>query len=209
MTQEEYWQKVNFVCENAPKHPLINKLTEAYSQINVMYLRYVLKQLVNRDLDVEPAPRRSALKEKLIDSDDLNLRKLYIKKSSLFTDRAKQSNQFHECRNDDQRAALSDQIQITQKAIEAIMQTIRHYQEFGSLPEDDERYPIPKNPIELARKLNSIRVRISQIKKEIEQIAELPRQHQDRERLPQLEEQLNYYTKYRGHVETAVKQASV
>jgi hypothetical protein len=86
----------------------------------------------------------------------------------------KQSNLFHACKSDEDRAANSEKVLGWWKDILRIKGNILHYEEYGELPKSaavgDE---LSDNAVSLGKQLASIRARISQTQAKITEVASL------------------------------------
>lgn len=162
-----YQDKVRALEDAVPGHALIRVFRLIQSAGNEM--------LLDRELDKvrAAAPQAPAVQEGDDDPDeaeDETLRRLRMDQSTLFADRRKLSNSFHDCANDRQRAGVSEKIQVVQHRIEEVRELIRHYKQYGSVPEPDEKYPVPEDSFKLLATLHSLRASISRKKKEIEHL---------------------------------------
>lgn len=167
----DYHEQLKRLEKAVPKHPLLWALRRGHTAANAMLLERELGKL-----PAAPAP----IGDHVDDSDDENddpdtpedetLRRLRMEQSGLFSDRRKLSNTFHECSNDRQRATVSEKIQVVQRRIEIVKQTIRTYKEQGCIPEPDEKYPVPEDAFRILALRDSLRASISRKKREIEHI---------------------------------------
>ena len=86
----------------------------------------------------------------------------------------KHSNLCPPCTTGEERAANSAKVLSWWDDIQAAKAKIAHYEQHGTLPEPPEDgEELPDNPALLAKKLASLRARISQVKKKITDIAGL------------------------------------
>lgn len=195
--KSEYGECLAMLIEEIPDHILIKDLKKGYSVMNALYLGHALKEIQIDD----PVSKIAA------DPDDSELRKLQREKSSLFGKRAKWSNKFHDCQTNAQRAEVSDQIQIIQNDIGSIMRQIEYYETNGKpMPVIvNEDYPVPASEGDRYKKRASLRAMISQIKKKLRRIADLPKNHPDWKKVEKLERQLSHNETYLIYVDRAIK----
>lgn len=167
MTTNEYWEAVDDIEIKNPGEPLLATLQEGPSAINEIYLKAAKTRLPEEIEEPEPG-------EPQYDGSDETLRKLWGQRTQLFGKMNKQSNVFHECKTKEERSRNSKAILVIWGEIQRVKADISHYEREGALPEVvDPSDSLPENPVELSRKLNSIRARISQKKKQITEIAGL------------------------------------
>ena len=181
MTEKEYQNNLDFLIAHSPNHPLINELSAGWSDLNVIYLDFILQSEDVRgkikDVGVKSEDVRLKIKDVVIEPptiQDGELKKLYIEKSRLFTERAKLSNRLHEfplnAKHNVHRAGVMDEIRVKQNLIERIFRTIEYYEANGRMPSDgvvDERFPIPADLYERRLKLNAVNASLSRWKKEL------------------------------------------
>lgn len=165
MTQEEYKAGLAWLELKNPSHPLMRQLRLGFTKINVLYMRQALKT-------VAPAEEVEAEEEETnVSATDPKLIKMQRERRTLFTHRAKLSNQFHECSTDSERAAISDSIQRVQRQIGECLRNIRQYRKTGKLPEvakavdEIERL----TGVQLMKKRESTKGSIRYLKKMLEQ----------------------------------------
>lgn len=161
-----YQDKLNALERAAPGHALIRVFRLIQSAGNEM--------LLDRELEKIPAqaPPAPAIQDDPDpdEEEDETLRRLRIDQSNLYAERAKLSNSFHDCANDRQRAVVSEKIQVVQHRIEEVRGLIRQYKQYGTIPEPDEKYPVPEDSFKLLATLHSLRASISRKKREIEHL---------------------------------------
>jgi len=197
ITEAEYNECLAMLMEELPDHVLIKDLKKGYSVMNAIYLGHALKEIKIADPEPQDAP----------DPDDQELRKMEREKSKLFGQRAKWSNRFHDCQTDAQRAEVSDQIQIIQSDIASIMRQIEYYEQHGKpMPVViNEQFPVPAKTGDQYKKRASLRAMISQIRRKLRIIADLPKKHPDWKKVEKLEAQLSHNEKYLVYVDRAIK----
>lgn len=199
MTKQEYNEYLRRIREANPEEPLLGKLRTGYSAINVIFMKSAMKRLPK----VQEEKKEGRDEEEEIDSaNNPVLKELWARKGQLFRQRAKWSNQFHECKTDAERRAVSDGIMKVWEDIQDIERKIAFVQRSGSLPEGEERFPLPDDPIALMKKLNSIRAQISQRQQKLRELAQLPNDDPSKAvKITQTEAELAELKLYRGHAE--------
>jgi hypothetical protein len=130
MTVAEYWKNVDWLRSVWPEWVLIPVLEQGYSYPNCIYLSYGLRKMAHK-MD---APR-VAEKQLLRSHSPEQIKLWFVQKRTLYGQRAKLSNRFHECSTDEQRAAVSEDIERVQVDIEKVQKVIREWQEKGVLPQ--------------------------------------------------------------------------
>ena len=196
MTEQEYLDCLAMLIEEMPNHVLIPELRKGYSVMNCVYLTNVIKKI---DIKI---PER---KIKEAGNDDLS--KMEIRKSTLFGQRAKWTNKFHKCTTDQQRAAISDEIQLIQEDIAQVMKEIKYFEKHHTkMPVIvHDKYPVPVKPIDQYKKLASLRSMRSQVKRRLKIIADLPKAHPDWQKVEKEEMLLKHYNNYIIYVERSIK----
>lgn len=211
MTRMEYEQEVARIGRINPGEPLLPTLCEGYKRINLIYMRAALRRLPTiggkteeNTADIVPHQRDQRHADQV-------LRRLWAERSTLFGEMNKRSNHFHDCKSDDERAANSREIRRIWSKILDAKNRIEYYEQFGEIPEpvNEERFPLPEEPVALMKKLNSIRVQISQAKKRLDDLGALPEGHPDRAKIADGETRLQELKLYAGHAEAAIDRASV
>lgn len=201
MTEQEYKGNLKRIERENPAEPLLSLLRAGWSKVNLIYMRAALKRLQ----DLAPVTPDSATTDKTdagASSADPVLKELWSLKGQLFRERAKHSNRFHECTTDEQRRANSEAILRIWERIQETGRKIEHYQEHGSLPAGEERFPLPDDPAALLKKLMSLRSLISMEQQKLRKLAELS--DDDPAKRPKIEEsqaRLADLKLYRGHAE--------
>lgn len=201
MTQEDYIAGLQWLELKQPGHPLLNTLKSGFSKLNKLYLEHAL-----RSVPAIPKPKTSNEKE------EVAIILLEKEKKSLYGRRAKLSNSFHECTTDAQRADVSDQIQLIQRQIETINQSLRHYEQTGEIlsqEADSKDEPLSSNGVQLMKRRNSIRASVSRFKRLLEQLAAMPASEQRDDRISEIEGQLLELKKQEVRVNDAIAQESI
>lgn len=130
MSVAEYWKNVDWLRSAWPDWVLIPTLEQGFSYPNCIYLTYGLRRMAHK-MD---APR-VAEKQLLRSHSPEQIKLWFVKKRTLYGERAKLSNRFHDCSTDEQRAAVSKDIERLQLEIEKVQKVIREWQEKGVLPQ--------------------------------------------------------------------------
>jgi len=187
MTAQEYTAALRRIERDSPSEVLLPALRRGHSRANEMYLRSALKR-VNPTPDPSPDGRgdvegttaRSRISPPIGGGDgggvaDATLRGLWAERTRLFGEMNKQSNLFHSCKTDAERATNSARVLDWWNDILAVKEKIAYYEQHGELPPvvQDEGEELPENAALLAKKLNSLRARISQKKKQLVELAGL------------------------------------
>jgi len=194
---QDYIASLQWIELKAPSHPLLPALRSGHTRMYELYMQQVLKTI--------PTPSAPASRSE----NNPQLAILYKEKKTLYGSRAKLSNQFHACNTNAERTRVSIDIQLIQDQIERVRRRINHYEQHGELPKDENGEEIQKTGVELMKQLNSVRARISQCKRQIESIAGLPADHEDRDKIAHYEKRLKELEKEKLHVEAAVAKESV
>lgn len=203
MSEAEYNRGLRHVMQRNPKEVLLPTLQTGYSRVNIIYMAAALRRLPEEVKEAEETTPALAKKA------DPALRELWAERTRLFGEMNKMSNYFHECTTDAQRAENSKAILKKWDEIQAVKSRIAHYEKNGVMPVvvSDEEFPLPDDPIELMKKLASIRAMISQVQKTIREAADLPADHPDKSiRISEGEKRLEYLKIYKGHAETRTRQ---
>lgn len=184
MNERQYKNHLEAIEAGNPGEPLLPALRAGWSKINVLYMGLALKRMptVLEEEDDEivvmtgTAPNTAVVhtvtfKQGLPDD---TLRGLWAERGRLFGQMNKQSNQFHACKTDAERAANSAKVMAWWKDILRVKGNILHYEEYGELPKAAEvEDSLSDNPVMLGKQLASIRAKISQTKTKISDLAGL------------------------------------
>jgi hypothetical protein len=212
INERDYIAKIGELLRKYPDFPDMEKLNAGYTTINAIVVDQALKGALE---NLGPGTARD-------DKDEITqtpfYRQLGRDKSGLYNGRARLSNSFHQCKTDEDRARVSDQIQDVQVRIEALQQFMRdvRYQKItvalaeqmytSGTPQDEPQKPPSLDQyralsdIDLMKRQNSVRVRISQVKRKLEDLSKLPDSHKDRNLIPQYEKTLREYKLQREYV---------
>lgn len=190
MNAQEYTAALRRIEDGNPGEVLLPVLRTGHSRVNEMYLRSALRRIPSpqshtrsmspleggRGVNLEGGQGREEepdWKSRTPYADE-TLRALWRERTRLFSEMNKQSNLFHECRTDADRAGNSAKVLSWWDDILAAKAKIAWYEQHGELPpvaEDGDE--LPDNAALLAKKLNSLRARVSQVKKKLLDIASL------------------------------------
>lgn len=154
MDKETFEASVKRLLEFKPDHPLLKDIQEGYNVLTIAYVKTALK-----DIPVPPKPKRR----------DATLTKMLKVLSKQFARRAKLSNSFHDCADDNARGAVSQEIRFVQTQIEQQMKRVDFYKKHGKKPVEKEikGFTLPDSGYKLARMQMNLAVTISRCKKEI------------------------------------------
>lgn len=187
LTEFEYRRKVQELKKVWADCPLLPFLTKNFDRWAVIYLNYCLDNIpkaenTNTKIYAEKSVGVG------VDGDDRDaiLKKLYIRKSNLFVERAKWSNQLCDApmtpKYDEQRAAIVTEIQIVQKAINDMFQTIAYAEAHGTLPNTrDSNNDIPTDAGEQRRQLSSLQASRARMRKDLAAICPDVNEKMDKE----------------------------
>jgi hypothetical protein len=150
MTKEEYIAHLERLDSERCTHPFMKSLKRGYSTPNCVYLRVVLAS--------QPAPAQS-----------FELTLLYARKTRLFGERAKASNQMCElpddAKHDHARADYSLKIQAIQREIATTMREIERHERGIYVPAQD--VAMPADRASLIKKQLSLRASLSRARKSV------------------------------------------
>lgn len=211
MTKIEFDNWLERIESQNPAEPLLDDLRSGFNRVNLMWMRAAVRRLAEKMLE-KPEPMEDPAAEETDDEGlpagemDGTLKAMLGEKSRAFSELNRASNRFHDCKTDDDRARVSDDILAIWTKILLLKSKIQHYRLHGELPEDSiERFPLPDNPLDLTKKLSSIRARITQTKEKLEALAALETGHPDRSKIADFEEKLKELRLYKAHAENKLK----
>ena len=185
MNERQYKARLAELEANNPGEPLLLTLRSGWSKINVLYMGIALKRMPTvlelEDDEVIEVTTSAGLGKPIVakvtfknGAPDDTLRGLWAERGRLFGQMNRQSNEFHKCKTDEERAENSAKVLGWWKAILRVKGNILHYEEYGELPKatqpGDE---LSDNAVALGKQLASIRVKISQTKAKITELAGL------------------------------------
>lgn len=138
ISHSDYIAGIIYLTKRDPQHPLLEDIQREYNLINCKYLESALASL----------PPEQKVEENQVPATDSNMIHLQDQLSKLYTERAKQSNSFHNVATDADRSIIVDNIAHIQGQIKETMQAIAHYQTTGKVADKPEalkqqKYPVP------------------------------------------------------------------
>lgn len=164
---DTYQDMLSALERGNPQHPLLRIFNLLRTEANMILLESEVSKL---PAPAEP-PGQPMSAQAVVDLDEpIELTHLHRQQSTLFGERRKLSNIFHECFTDRQRADVSKRIQVVQLQIEHVRGCIDHFKSTGQMPVQDERYPIPKDPFELLALERSLMSSLSRKSNQIRQL---------------------------------------
>lgn len=188
-----YEEKLQLLKSHDPENVLIRVLESGESAINNALLDGQLKKLKRKPIEeVEEPELDPGVDEFLVG--------LYREQSTLFGDRRKLSNSFHDCDTDGERRLVSQSIQAVQRRIEHLRAQIRAYKNTGIIPAADDKYPVPDDPIKLITLQASLRSSISRKVRECKEYS-----INEDKRLAAAEEKLRELKTHLDRVKKAIK----
>lgn len=169
MTPAQYTASLALIESRNPGEVLLGTLRAGYSRVNEIYMRSALKRLPEEPEETEEPDWKAETPYA-----DETLRGLWRERTRLFGEMNRQSNRFHECKTDEQRAENSKRVLAWWSDILAAKAKIAYYEQHGELPPvTEEGEELPDNPVALSKKLASLRARVSQAKKKLIDLAGL------------------------------------
>lgn len=187
--KHEYQQRLDELRIQSPDFAGLDKLVDGWDVINAIVLKWALAGELGV---IGTEVRRTTAKDDRegVEQTD-HYKSLGRDKRALYQWRAKLSNQFHQCKSDAERAHVSDQIQGVQTQIEALQKHMRdvRYKKV-SVVDSEEAYANDDvdavlmelkllTGVDLMKKLNSLRVRQSQLKRKLTLLAKNPKPDRD------------------------------
>ncbi len=196
MENSDYKAKLEYIRRLVPDHAQIPQLTKGKSFVNEILINKIIDQLPTpyiEDEDPENTKKESSP----------DLQRLYLKQKNFLKSINDLSNSFHECRNDRERATVSDKIAEIEKKLTVIQENIDFFRKYKELPkvENDPKYPIPDTLILMIKKKQSLASMITQTKKQIEAA------HQrgaDPQKILEKQKRLTHLRIHKVHVEKAI-----
>ncbi len=208
MTREAYMDALGRIERDNPREVLLPTLRSGFTRLNVIYMKSALGRLTVPAQSVAARVVAAPMEEA---SADEVLKSLYKQQQVLRGEKAKLSNDFHNCTTTDQRREVSQRVLGKDAAIRANEGKIAHYKAHNAMPsedEDDEFY-LPDDPIALMKKANSIASQISQTKKKLDELGALGPNDPARGEIGKYEGKLDRLKLYKGYAEQKIKAASV
>lgn len=203
MTKSQYSEHLASIETHNVAEPLLPALRRGHSRINALYIVEALKRmptlleeeevalpphsaaprdrpeisqtLVEEETEGVSAPNRAAPRDRgKISQTQLKLQELWGERTRLFGLMNRQSNQFHICKTDAQRAENSRLVLVYWASILAAKGDIAFYEENGKMPPIKEAGDeLSDNPVALGKQLCSIRAKISQTQLKLRDLAGL------------------------------------
>lgn len=176
----EYEKNLALITQHNPAEPLLPTLKRGYSAVNALFMAVAMKRMPTvidepKNQDIRPQASKEKM-ETYSAAPDKALKALWAERTRLFGLMNKQSNEFHRCKTDEQRADNSKKVLAFWDDILAIKAKIQHFEKHGELPAEISVEPsdmLDDNPVKLSKQLNSLRARISQIQAQLKEIAGL------------------------------------
>lgn len=203
MTPAQYDRALERIEEENPGETLLPALRQGFSRVNALYMAAALRRV--------PTPAPASKKANATAWSDETLRGMWGERKRLFGEWATTANRFHECDSDAERALISDRVLAIWEEIQALKAKIAYYEEHRAVPAEgeEERFPLPDDPVLLLKKLHSIRAQISQEQAKLRDLAALPDEHPDKEdRIAAAEKRRAELILYRGHAEQKIAAAA-
>lgn len=158
MTETEYWIEVRDVKKAYPNSDIIPVLERGHNLLAEKLLqRLKATNACDDQSESAESPVKSQGKPAPGASEHI---------ARLLGERAKLSNQFHDCSTDEERKELSQKIRVIDNDIRKI--------KTGTFREVEQKPSMPEGPVALMRKLNSVRAMISQNKRKIKALKRKP-----------------------------------
>ena len=195
MTKEDYTAQLELLRKIIPDNPLLERLQQ-YTRVNTIYLRELMAE------NVQPRERSAKIGTPKVDFTTEIYRKLQMRQSTLFKQRAKLSNAFHDYPdNQTERANISRAIRPIQLRIKAVMIEIEHYSLYGELPKekvvvDDPVY----DEAEAIKRRNAVNSAMTRTR------ASLRHPALDAQKRKELDEKLRKYVEERDELNRQIRQ---
>lgn len=194
MNKQDYTAGLELLKTKDPLNSMIDIISRGFTRINMLYLAAELKNLPKDDKSEDDKPDYSS---------DPNHKKICRNISTLYGARARLSNLFHDCEDDNQRANLSSEIQGLQEQIIKQRRAKDFYEKHQRhIDPEMTHYEIPQDPVELIKKRNSLRSAISRHKAHIEQASAL----KDHKKVDQINRKLIEKQTHLSYVVKAIDQ---
>lgn len=218
MTNKEYKALLARIEAENPGEPLLPLLRSGHSAVNEIYVKSATKRLPeNADttpIGAAPTYLDSEMSEILENVGNFDIHRNDTKWLELSADirRAynairKTRNKFHSCQNDETRAIVANEVAACWRTIQVAINRRQVYENTGEVTTPtDGADDLPDNPVELGKRLASIRVQITQTKNRIEDIlASNETEKTKQERLQKAEASLQRLKNLRGIAEQRLK----
>ena len=174
-SDKDYFKGIELMDKYCPTHSMLAGLKAGnMSIVNRAYLEHILKDTLTKlkptkKPKVEPAQKKTKQPKqavKQLTHDDF--KRIADKElATAYSDRRRFSNQFHFCKTDEERANLSDEIQEVIQDINDLKSRINVYKSTKKMPPKIEvkGFEIPKTDVDLLKKRNNYRAKVSTQKK--------------------------------------------
>lgn len=203
MTDIQFQDHLGELAQLRPSHPLLPKYrSEGRTVINAITIREIVGKLREARHDGIAESTGTGQDD---DPEDGILKNERIRQRKLYSERADLSNQLHTAKTKQDRAGISDEIQIVQRNIERCNRRIRHYRLHGAMPNDEKlRHYVPKDGHDLEKKRASLRSSISRKKKQVAQLRGRPVDGAAARQLEKAEDKLKDLQAHLKNVEDAI-----
>lgn len=183
--RQHYQEKVDELRINDPEFSGLDKLLDGWSVINSIVLKWALSGHLDQ-IGVRNVPLSTAATDRKEVEHSAIYSQLGSDKRALYQWRAKLSNEFHQAKTDEHRAEISGMIQSVQSKIEGLQKHMRdvRYQKVSAADAEQMynedgvdanlRQIKRLSGVDLSKKLNSIRARVSQVKRKLQTLAKSP-----------------------------------
>lgn len=206
MTSENYFAAIGQIEAYDDRNPLLPSLRKGHNALNEVRVISILQKMSTQRIEQEQKEKEAEQEEvMMMDSDDENLKMLFVQKSNLFVSRAKFSNRLHECENDHQRSEVIDNILQVQREIEDIFEAIRQYRATGVMPDEGTEFRIPTDGLALARLQNTLRASISRKRAEIKELLEREQNTTNQNKIDKADKALKSYELHLKHVSKEIE----
>lgn len=189
-----------------PDHPLLPRIRRGDTPYNRIYLKNALAKYNLEELLHRNDPDDDEM-DKILDSteqdDDPVIRQKHQAMASLYSKMARYSNEFHVCKNNDERSTVSRKIERVMNSIKEIKQELRYYYLHGSEKVADEKYPVPDDKVSALRRIYSIRASVSRWKRFIRE--ESKKEKPNGEKILKTEQKIKEYEIHAAHIQKAYK----
>lgn len=218
MTNKEYKALLARIEAENPGEPLLPLLRSGHSAVNEIYVKSATKRLPE-NADTPPigeAPtyfhiEMSEILENVGNFDIHRNDEKWLELSAgirrAYNTIRKTRNKFHSCPDDETRATVANEVAACWRTIQVAINRRQVYENTGEVTTPtDGADDLPDNPVELGKRLASIRVQITQTKNRIEDIlASNETEKTKQERLQKAEASLQRLKNLRGIAEQRLK----
>lgn len=195
-----YKEALEALRAQQPRHILLRLLSIAETPAN--------RIILDRELSKFSAPKNDAPPMATPGEETGVLDELHRQQATLFGERRKLSNSFHNCETDSDRRGISERIFSVQRKIEGVRAQMRDYKSLGYLPQPDDKYPVPEDPFRLLALRASLRSSISRKTREALTMASAE-QDQDSKKMAAAENKLRDLKNHLERVQKAIKDRNI